>query len=553
MDEVRCLYFEDDPNQRSRYTEWIERAWNKLKTGIPITIIPSESPEAAINQLRQAPIKFHLFVADILVGTGDTAQALGLSAITYAREDNHNLAIVALSMGNGGFEQRALNAGANEYVSKQYLIDNPRENLLGEKILKALRDCGHEPTSSKPETLLFDEDDFPLNSLIETIGKDNVVNFTVRILNQTCGEIRPSFIRAGLSGASVLKVDCAYEITESGIKRQEHPSILLKISPNSESLSNETSKDISEFPEGLFIRFIADKPIKSGSWYAIASKFKVEGKTFLDWLSRSNVPSERVEDALNSLFLENDRGLREVYQQAGRSDKERPNIVLWNILSLGRRARIRQALDEFKSLADRYTPSNIFDERLIIDFIKSKRIDELNEEDIQKGTSYCLSHGDLHGRNILIGKSFKGYLIDPANIERLHWAADIARLSVDLIVSGWDIGDESYQWNKMAEWLDLSQAFIRGQIPTDEDELDSNGRIRTALNWLRVNLPAIHAIDNVRLKPEWEFRLALAVEFMRAAYRQQDLPAPKRVLGIISACQALRDTCTAYKDFEKTL
>jgi hypothetical protein len=179
-------------------------------------------------------------------------------------------------------------------------------------------------------------------------------------------------------------------------------------------------------------------------------------------------------------------------------------------------------------------------------FIKSKRVDELNEADVPCGTHFCRGHGDFHGRNILVDADCVGKLIDPANIEEAHWAADVARLAVDLIVSGWDVGDESHEWTNMTFWTALCQAFVEDRdypnIPVDSP----NSRVYFALKWLRKNLPKIHE-KNFGRTGEAEFRLALAVEFLRAACRQQDLPSPKRVLGLVAACIALRASCAEFK------
>jgi hypothetical protein len=65
--------------------------------------------------------------------------------------------------------------------------------------------------------------------------------------------------------------------------------------------------------------------------------------------------------------------------------------------------------------------------------------------------------------------------------------------------------------------------------------------IAAALEWIRDNIKLLYG-DLMPTMPQdypgWEFQLALAVEFMLASYREW-LPAPKRVLGLVAAHDAL--------------
>jgi hypothetical protein len=135
-------------------------------------------------------------------------------------------------------------------------------------------------------------------------------------------------------------------------------------------------------------------------------------------------------------------------------------------------------------------------------------------------------------------------LIDPASIDLLHWALDIARLSVDLLMSAWDAGDESQEWNSFATWQAVSRQFLEGTAHLVGGTPNSN--VAVALNWLRNNLYKICSVDATDC--EWEFRLAIAIEFLRASYRYQDLPSPKRVLGLVAACDAIRLARNAWEE-----
>jgi CheY-like chemotaxis protein len=547
MDLIRCLYFDDRELELNRIAGWLERGWEKLKNGAAIEVTKAETIEKAEQELKSG--SYDLLVADLLVGR--EKNKLGLTLIAHARDDYPRLAIVALSV-NTALAEDARNAGADEFASKEYATDHPRENYLGDKLRDALRKYQREPASSSLDILKFDKTNLPLAALIETVERKNVINLANLATAHTCTVISAFFIRSGLSGASVIKVDCDYEAADGPLKRTESTSLLLKISRIRDSLLAELKKELTGFPEGTFVRFTGVEPYQSQDWYAIASKFKTGGRTLVDWLVALDTRLDQVEKLLTNLFLDAETGLSLAYRSNGQSAEERPDLALCKLLTLGRKARIRQALDELGPLGVKYSPAGVFDERLLTDFLIDNRIHDLNTAQIKFGFTYCLSHGDFHGRNIVVGPTLRASLIDPANVGELHWAADAARLIVDLVVSAWDYGPEGHEWNHMTEWVEVSRSLLNdemGDYPGEKGH--PNERVFLALRWLRDNIFQIHKSDKPIPTPEWEFRLALAIEFIRAAYRQQDLPSPKRVLGLIAGCEALRASSDAHKEFVK--
>src|SRR5690349_3411326 len=108
MNIIPCLYVEDDQDERNRYKGWLERAWKNLNNGTILQVTEVETPEEALRTLNEVPGKFKLLVADILFRHGNSNDPLGLSIISQVREDHWDMAIVAFSIGNGGYEQKAL-------------------------------------------------------------------------------------------------------------------------------------------------------------------------------------------------------------------------------------------------------------------------------------------------------------------------------------------------------------------------------------------------------------------------------------------------------------
>lgn len=553
MREIRCLYWDDEKeDDRRRYEAWIRRAWEKLETGVSIRITTVGTPGEALEELMRAPNTYELLVADIYLGLDDS-DPRGLHLIDEVR-GMPSLAIVALSRGTDEGRARALDAGADAFVSKQFLsrVDT-KLTSLSEALFESLRRKGHEPIPAEEISLQYDEENLLLAALIETIGRSNLISLAVKLSRpRNIISLRAFFVQAGLSGALVVRADCEVAVGER--KAPETLSLLIKMSRDRSQLEAEILKrqEVGTFPTGLFVPFGESRIVDSGGWYGIGANFQASARTLVDWLIEGPA-NDAVSTALSSLLL--DGGLKDVYRHTFYDAEERPVVALWRILALPRRARIRLALDEFSKLAGKHGPAGVYDRELILDFVsESKRVVDLNEEDFSKGVYLCRAHGDLHGRNVLVvqGRINNARIVDPANIQQAHWAADIARLSVDLLVSGLSPGADSYEWDLSNEWLELAQAYVRNDVACLSRASSKNAGLIAALLWIRANLNEIYS-SVTTASFEAEFRLALAVEFLRASYRQQDLAAPKRVLGLLAGCAALRDAALEYSRVKNTV
>ena len=290
------------------------------------------------------------------------------------------------------------------------------------------------------------------------------------------------------------------------------------------------------FPDELFVRFLVDDVVGSGPWSAIAAPFKASN-TLLGWLTAAVRSEVEIPGMFSMLFSQ--VGLAEVYQRLAPIDS-RPNIELSGVITPARRARVLESLEDLGRLTAKYAPNAGFDVSLLRAYLRTGSIDGVSAEGFRNGSLRCWSHGDLHGRNVLITTSGPR-LIDPANVQQMHWAADIARLIIDLFMSGWDKGDASHEWNAFQDWFKTLEVLLQGEAVTAPSG-SMNWNIAQAVNWLRMNACEIHGIPKTR---DWEFRLALGVELLRAAYRQQELPTPKRGLGLAGACMALRQAKAA--------
>jgi hypothetical protein len=556
---------DDDVDSHLQNVSWIERDWNELETHVPITVDPVATPQQAEQAFKQNPERYQLFVADIYFPVPEMAeqQPLGLMAITavrtLARHMNQHVAIVAISQGNGSLGMDVKKAGADAFVSLRWVARNPAEYALGPAILESLRDNGFEPFSASEDALQIDDRCLPLASLVEEVGRGNILNCASRLISRQIKRAVATHIRGGLSGASVVNLECDLEPKPEG--PPEAVSLLLKISKDRLALSRQVKLDAETFLPGVLIRLIKHGPVTSGNWHCIGSHFKPGAKAFLEWLRDGEVTPDQVENTISELFSE--RALAKLYRQVDARADVGPFATLWNMPLLQRRARISEALEELSKLAEEHDPYRgdalmRFDAEIVARFLGTGKlvgtVGELHERMVPLGVSIVWSHGDLHAGNILIDAERRAQLIDPSVIDsggevqmpQMHWACDIARLTVDLVVSGWDAGATSYEWNAMRCWCELSTSLIRNEPFAGLSEGDPNRNVYVAARWLRSHLDSIH--DTSRFaKPTWEFLLAVAIEFLRASYRRQELPPPKRVLGLLAGCQALRAAEAAFK------
>lgn len=541
MDKVRCLYLEDNPVDQKRYALWIEDDWKHFHPDVPIVVTIAPTLEESISQLDTNA--YDLFVADIFLGdkTFD-----GLRAISRARKSSPDIGIVSLSTGSPGLDDKCRNAGADECVTKAFIAENPELHDLGRKIVAALDKHGKVPHATPTARFIADASNLELGALVDVIGKTVIIGLVDQITKTRSTEICAFFVRPGLSGASVLRVDCDIEVQDPEPPRRMN--LLVKLSRFPQSLRLELDKDKSQFPEGLFVNFFGPM-VESGGWAAIAARFQPSCATLSEWVRMASSAAD-VPQVFQGLFLEG--GLGDVYSQLGYHPSDRPSTrIISDSLTLSRRSRIRSAAREFQTLLRRHDPEGWFDPIVLEHLIGgSSRVVDLVADDFPAGVSSCLSHGDLHGRNILVKKvpSPRAVLIDPANIENFHWSSDLARLTADLALSVVDAGDASHEWECMPVWQEILGTLIRGEEIQTAHNAEENAGVFSALNWISANWSQIYRATDPRRTPRWEFVLGLAAELLRSSYRVADLPTPKRVLALTAGCEAIRQAARDFKN-----
>lgn len=384
----------------------------------------------------------------------------------------------------------------------------------------------------------WDRRNAALTSLIEAVREEHVVNLVSKILGDGCLALRLFHIRSGLSGAAALGVECTVEPSQR--KRTKKHSLVLKLSRERGLIEGECRKrrETAYFPNGLFPMFEDAPPQDSGGWYAIANDYVHGSETFRKWLSMPAATPTALTELLERLFL--DTGLKTVYKMPIHADYPQHDVSINSVLTASRRSRILLAIGELGSLARRYDPLATFAEKRVRRFVEN-----FDRTHLPGKLQVTRSHGDLHSENILVDKRARPWLIDPGDIDILPWPSDIARLAVDLIVAGLDTDRSTSARNGLERWLMLAKRYIQNQPLGIGDTDAANQRLHTTLEWLRDHVHLIHDLHN-QDQAEGEFRLGLAIEFLRASYRVSELSTPKRVLAVLAGDIALSDSLVTW-------
>lgn len=541
---LRCLILEDDPNHAKQLSAMLELAWQHLKSTATIqTDVVHEHGDATSKLATAGP--YQVFLSDLMFPDG----AWGIACIEQAKLRNPEGTVVIAISKNPDLEDRARAAGADDFMQKDELMSSGVAVLkLAMTLEKWLPKRGHAALLSPSLHVNWVENDWPLSALIERIGPDALARIAGEMFSDAI-ELHATYVRSGLSGAVVLRLD-------GSDKRGPLEPLLVKLARDQELIVNELrARDLTgEFPPNAFISFGAankQRPFESGGWFAIGSPFAEGARTATDWVTTTGRKPNEAVVVINRLFT------AKLSRRTWPIKDKRPNSFLFETLVSPRKARIWLAARDLEKLGLKYGSVLDFNPKAtkaIEAFLRAGTFGETDEQAVPLGCSGRISHADLHGRNVLVTIEGDPFLIDSANIRPLHWAADVSRFLVDLFVSGWDSDPLAetthYEWNEIEKWLIVAKAWFDGVLSNSKLPVKGgNAGIAAMIKWVEDNLSNV--FPNIwTAEREWEYRLAIAIEFLRASYREVDLPTPKRVLALVVGCYGLK---IASKHFQSPI
>jgi len=575
MTYMQCLLWDDDEDELNRLGPVIERVWNSNGRRINLKITAkSLRRNEMIDYLKNSAQDFQIFVTDLYQedptnpGRGDPG--VGGELIRVAKEIHEDLVIVALTQLEKAHRSLAIEAGADFVVKKGNLLGMRTEPQYEIDFGRDLEQYCIEKNAFPPIakiSLTWNASDLRLKAIVSTIGEEQLIHFAGDLFFplskshdglggqlSTLISAKANYIRPGYSGAYIISIDCETELEGTSDPRKKSLTwLILKISRNKIELEEELKKRemVVQLLPSMFVDFFGfDRIIERGGWYCLGARMETDVDTFSQKLISGGARGD-VEKMLSSIFLA--PGMHKAHVDDVQ-EKRRALGVLRDTLGPSTRANIQISVDELEKICQTYVAPNKKEFETVTGFLfDGANLGSIPAESIHESIDICSSHGDLHGANILVSESGEVKFIDPANFDQWPWMVDIARLSVSIIVSCLDYGPASYGWEEFNDWLELCDGLIyyddKHIIKSPDGSSDNtrrNQRVTAALIWIRNNLDTIHP-GFIRKQLEWQFRLGLALEFMRCGYRFASLTAPKRTLGLVAAGRAILAAELAYK------
>lgn len=550
MKPIKCLIFDDSQTEITEIERTLNLYWQeiqKVERHVPnLECIATTDSLVLRASLDISPCGFDLFLCDILVP--DASGKTSLAGVTFIREailKSKIPVVVAISSGpddehRGNFIMAIQNTGCDLIVEKSQFFHHNGDAITRD-IVRILEKKNRLIYRGQLMKESFQEKAPELLAIFGKIGEDTLSAISSYFcVNETAEKVFLSVLRPGLSGADVLRA--RYTSTTAKL---ENRGVLLKVSRDVDKLADEYKKYQIEvlnkqiLDSNLIVHFVnKDQPYNVAGWGALGIKFEHESSTFLSWLTDNKTEIGAVLKVLNLLFL--DYGLTSTYTNNKTvEDIDGISAIQKALLTPYRIASIGAAIRELAPLINRHGNDGEGNLQSLENMLSDNALPAVNKDKISKRTIFCTQHGDLHARNVLVasnGSQHRPKIIDYANIGSLPWSADIARFLVDIAIDGIDRGEAGYEWANLKSWSYLIELLIDGKISLQDDKYHAAHK---AIEWIRNNLFAIYAVDKTNQHMA-EYCLTLAIELMRASYRKEELPAPKRAFALIAAVAALK-------------
>lgn len=548
MKSIRCLIFDDSSKEIAMIERILKSYWSEIqseKNHVPDLECTPVTEEGTLLQLIDNSPSFDLFLCDILVpDASGKAQMTGVNYIREGKLGKKIPVVAAMTSGpdsdnRGNFITAITNAGCDLIVEKSNFLHHDGKATT-RKIVRLLEREGRLLYRGQLKKEPSQENSPELLAVFGKIGEDTLSAISSYFcVNETAEKVFLSVLRPGLSGADVIRAH--YTSPQVNLKNRR---VLFKVSRDVKKLEIEVRKYRDEIISGrvidsaLTVPFIdKEQPYVVAGWGALGIQFENDSRTFLSWLSDEQPDTITVTDVLTSLFLS--YGLTDTYKDNKTEvDIDAISAIKNALLTPYRLASIGAAIRELRPLVEKYRGDVESNLQSLEDFLTSGTLSAVNKDKIGTKTIFCTQHGDLHARNVLVasnGNQHRPKIIDYANIESMPWSADIARLLVDIAIDGINHGVEGYEWDNLKCWDYLIKLFIDGKITLSEDKHTVTHK---AIEWLRKNLFTIYDVEENNQHMA-EYCLTLAIELMRASYKKNELPAPKRAFALVAAAAAI--------------
>ncbi len=540
MKKIKILHWDDDPGERTDVEVVLRRNFKKEDYDYQFR---NSNIKELIVQIIEREEHFDLLILDLF----DQERHLVADELLKQLQPAHKVIVLTQSADcsvKNALRDPLIKVNF-DLVFKAQLTDEFLTPLIEKK-------TGLKRKQESILELVWEKNDIFTNYQISIVTEEHLVNLLTAYLNykkKNYHDIKPNVlinpIVSGFSGALVFRVEFFFESTDS-------INILLKVDKIKLNLINELklAKGSRYQQINLDYRIEYDDIILASEkddscWYALTSSFILEGETLKHRILRDG-DFDKIEELIITLF---NKCLSNVYLKNVK--KIRPDTLVYpvkeimNIITNRKKAFISNAGKElFKlfELSEEDTEKKI---RAIFSFPDGKKALSSFENNGYK--KIILSHGDMHGNNIMVSKDGQIKIIDPANIEHDHWARDLCMLIVDLFAYGIDYGDKEYFGiSRIEDWRTMGSCLFEGTKI-------KNGVKNKAVCKILSNLTDESYIKSIlgfdEWYEDWEFQLSLVIEFLRISYKSNQLPAGKRAACMLIAFDGFEKAQKSYRTF----
>lgn len=485
---------------------------------------------------------FDLFVIDLLFDREDMDddEARGLELVERACAIAPNAYVFVISNGDNhrrDLFSRATELGAHKVLRRaefttESMSNSPpvvaaaiRDHLLGNGSVVEVDVCA-DGTDPAVQALLFDVGKATLTQLHRLI---------LEVTDDVTDTVQVKCLIPGASGASVCT-------TTAQVRRGPTVHHVLKVSRTPEALFRETRGVLrarQQLPQRFVVPVQPEWPVGPvNGWYATGAHLDRDALPLRRWLGSGPAP-ESVCDLFDLLFSD---CLGTLYD----ATVEDCGSTALSLLALRyqRQCFVLKALEELEPLLVHPRGAGLDDVGQVLadvgSFVTEGRLPGVQERNVPRTSQVCVSHGDLHGGNVLVypGRRPSPALIDFSEFGKAHWALDPARLVVDFLMYGIDAGAESAFFQGFPVWRRLVADV--GGLSAELHAVSCDAATTACLGglgWLTSQLRQIclQLRDDADFRRNrWEWHLALASQLLRMCYHG-DMPPPKKVAGLVAA------------------
>jgi DNA-binding NarL/FixJ family response regulator len=500
----------------------------------------------ARSLVRRAYENFDFAIVDLYLGAEREG---GLAVVEELRaRDGRTFILVVTSRPerHEGFVTQAVNAGATHALIRGQL-SREKDPWSFQELAERIRTHLVKHGLAAPGIMTYDENDPGIISILESLGGSHPSEGSIErglqvVRSLAMGCLKPpvvgtatfklSYLVPGRSGAYVCRVDLR-------VPGQPTEYFVLKFGLDQDALRLEHRSNFQarRLLDRVLVPTMGDIEFDSSGYCAIAFRVAEGAVTLGRWLSTADeqqareVAAELFGEYLRNLFRE------ELWHETPAAE--------WMASSALVRLRTRAVLDNLTEALAHPHGGGRDDvdliRRTLLDFTSTGTLRVTQPKRLTDPVRFVCGFGDLHSSNVLVqeGIHARPLLIDASRFGNHHWAADSARMIVDLFLRIRNTGLDALLWDDFT----TSVQQTRGLCPLCQVDrpAEPTGPVEIFIHATVERLPELLQFEYLRLVPDvwhWQWHVALAKEFIRQA-SHSDLTPPRSAVALVAGADQL--------------